>query len=191
MEQTSLYRRVFGEQFQQLHPLLQKFHDRPEGKGEGVFRIVRPSRLSKRILGSLLGMPAAAENVPTVLTVTALKDAEKWDRLFGNYRMTTWQWAWGDLLLERFGSVTFGIDLKVVEGGMVFTTHRVWLLGIPLPLLVAPRVFAQVSPLAEGWRVQVRLLLPLVGEMLRYEGEIVPHEDRPAPASLPGSAWSV
>ena len=69
MEPSSLYRRVLGERYQQLHPLLQEFHDLPAGKAEGVFHITRPPSRFKRLLGALLGMPAAAENVQTILTV--------------------------------------------------------------------------------------------------------------------------
>ena len=52
----SLYRRVLGDRYQQLHPLLQEFHDRPEGKAEGVFRIIRPKQLIKRpLIEEMLG----------------------------------------------------------------------------------------------------------------------------------------
>ena len=81
-------------------------------------------------------MPAAAENVPTTLTVELLDNGvEKWVRSFGKFKMATWQWAWRDLLLERSGPVTFGIHLEVVDEGTRFITRRVWLLGIPLPIL--------------------------------------------------------
>lgn len=175
MEQLSLYRRVLGKRFQQLHPLLQELHDRPEGKAEGVFRIIRPPQLFQRLLGTLLGMPAAAENVPTTLQVQLLDNGvEKWARSFGTFRMTTWQWPWRDLLLERSGPVTFGMHLEIADGGMRFICKRVWLLGIPLPLLLAPRVFALVSPVDGGWQAKVQLRFPLIGEMLGYEGEIYP-----------------
>ena len=192
MEQPSLYRRVLCERYPQLHPLLQEFHDRPEGKAEGVFRIVRPPQLFKRLLGALLGMPAAAENVPTTLTVEVLGNGgEKWVRSFGKFQMATRQWSWRDLLLERSGSVTFGIHLDVADQGMLFITRRVWLLGIPLPLILAPRVFALVLPIDGGWQAKVRLDFPLAGEMFRYEGEIFPHDNRPALACCPGTARSV
>jgi hypothetical protein len=175
MEQPNLYRRVLGERFQQLHPLLQEFHDRPVGRAEGVFRIVRPLQFHKRLLGSLLGMPAAAENVPTILTVELLAHGrEKWVRFFGKFRMATWQWSWRGLLLERSGPVTFGIHLQIVDGVTRFICKRVWLLGIPVPLILAPKVMAVETPVPGGWHVKVQLFFPLIGEMLGYEGEIYP-----------------
>ena len=175
----SLYRRVLDDRYRQLHPLLQEFHERPRGRAEGNFRIIRPPQRFNRLLGSLLGMPAAAENVPTILTVERLENgAESWVRSFGNFRMATWQWSWRDLLLERSGPVTFGIQLEIVDGGTRFITRRVWLLGIPLPLIVAPKVLAVETPIPGGWHAKVQLRFPLIGEMLGYEGEIYPVADR-------------
>ncbi len=175
MEQHSLYRRVLVEHYEQLHPLLQEFHDRPAGNAEGTFRIIRPPQFYKRLLGALLGMPAAAENVPTTLTVEILGNgSEKWIRSFGKFKMATWQWSWRGLLMERSGPVTFGIHLKIVDGGTRFITQRVWLLGIPVPLILAPKVLAVETPVPGGWHAKVQLSFPLIGEMLGYEGEIYP-----------------
>ncbi|MGI8981498.1 MAG: DUF4166 domain-containing protein [Pirellulaceae bacterium] len=193
MENQSLYQRVLGERYQQLHPLLREFHGRSEVRAEGTFRIIRPPQLFKRLLGSLLGMPAAAENVPTILTVATIKNAEKWVRSFGKFRMATWQWSWQHLLLERSGPVTFGIHLEIVDGGMHFVCKRVWLLGIPLPLWIAPSVLAVVTPLQHGWHAKVQLMFPLIGEMLRYEGEIYPQLKNPPRqlGALRGSVLSI
>lgn len=175
MEPSSLYRRVLGERYQQLHPLLQEFHDLPAGKAEGVFHITRPPSRFKRLLGALLGMPAAAENVQTILTVEVFDNgAEKWVRSFGKFKMATSQWSWRELLMERSGPVTFGIHLEIVDGGTRFITRRVWLLGIPLPLFLAPGVLAIETPVPGGWHAKVNLSFPLIGEMLAYEGEIYP-----------------
>ena len=174
-DEPSLYRRVLGDRHQQLDPVLQEFHDRREAKAVGNFRFTRPPNLFKRLLGALLGMPAAAENVPTTLNVEVLVDGtEKWVRCFGPFKMATWQWSWRDLLLERSGPVTFGIHIEIVDGGTHFTTRRVWLLGIPLPLLLAPSVLALETPVPGGWHAKVRLSFPLMGEMLGYEGDIYP-----------------
>ena len=175
MDTLSLYKRVLGERYQQLHPLLQEVHSRPELHAQGSFRIIRPPHLFKRFLGSLLGMPAATENVPTILTVETVNNAEKWERSFGKFRMMTWQWSWRDLLLERSGPVTFGIHLEIADGGMRFVCRRAWFLGIPVPLIVAPSVLAEVTPVENGWHAKVQLKFPLIGEMLGYEGEIYPN----------------
>lgn len=179
VQPPTLYRRVLGDRHQQLHPLLQEFHDRA-GKGDGVFRIIRPPHRFKRILGALLGMPAAAENVPTSLTVAVFDNgSEKWVRSFGKFRMATWQWSWQGLLMERSGPVTFGIHVEIIDGGTRLITRRVWLLGIPIPLFLAPSVLAIETPVPGGWHAKVQLSFPLIGEMLGYEGEIYPNKSTP------------
>jgi hypothetical protein len=177
MEKLSLYQRVLGDRYQQLHPLLQEVHSSPALLAEGSFRISRPKHWFPRFLGTILGMPAAEEDVPTTLAVQTVPDgSEKWLRNFGKFQMTTWQWAWRDLLLERSGPVTFGIYLKVADSGMSYVVRKVWVLGIPLPLFIAPSVLAIVTPIPHGWHAKVELKFPLLGKMLGYVGEFYPNK---------------
>lgn len=168
-----LYRQVLGESFEALHPNLKRFHETDTVMlGKGSFTI---SRRGGTLLAALLRLPPAGERIPVYMEVQPLSSGEKWIRHFGDVPMTTDQWYQEGLLRERAGPMVFGLETTVTEnGGMEFSTRRAWVMGIPLPLVLSPKVSAVTSPTEAGWQVQVGLTLPLFGWLLRYEGEVIP-----------------
>ena len=57
---------------------------------------------------------------------------------------------------------------------MRFDQRRTWLLGVPLPRLLAPRVSAVVTPVSQDWNIDVRMAAPLIGPLIRYHGIMIP-----------------
>jgi hypothetical protein len=171
----SLYRRLLAERFEQLHPVLQGFHGSGrEARGAGAFRVLRPPDRLRNAVAGLLGLPPAGDHVPLRLEVCPEGPAERWVRSFGGHRFVTLQSAWNGLLLEATGPACLGFALAVEGGGLAFASRRAWLFGIPLPRCCAPAVAAVSVPQGPGWRVQVRVRVPLLGELVRYEGSVVP-----------------
>ena len=52
--------------------------------------------------------------------------------------------------------------------------RRAWFAGIPLPRWLAPWTIGWAEAGEGGWRVMVRIFVPVVGELVRYEGWIEP-----------------
>src|SRR3954468_4299511 len=78
--------------------------------------------------------------------------------------------AFEGLLCERFGSLNFAMAL-VVDGERLRLVLRRWsLMGIPMPLALAPRIDACefVASGCFGFLVEIRH--PLVGLIVRYRG---------------------
>jgi hypothetical protein len=172
---TTLYQRVLGDRFDALHPVLRRFHSSETPlTGRGLFRVVHHPGWLRKFLLVVLRFPAKGEAVEVLLEVTPSAAGERWVRLFAGRPLVTWQSAGGGLLMERAGPLRFGLAVEVVDGGLTFRTRRTWILGVPLPGWLAPRVEADVVPSGEGWNVAVRLTLPLVGRLLDYEGDVVP-----------------
>jgi hypothetical protein len=170
-----LYRRVLGDWFAELHPTLRRFHSSAEGgAGRGRFRVTRSARWPGRLLASLLRLLPAQESVEVRLKVSPRGAGERWERVFGDSSLVTFQSARVGLLIEEAGPLHFGFAVEVVQGGMRFRARRVWLFGLPLPGWCSPSVDAVVVPNERGWAVTVRLTLPLLGPLLGYEGEVVP-----------------
>jgi hypothetical protein len=166
----SLYRRVLGERFDDLHPVLRRFHSSETAvSGLGRFRMVHHPGWFRKALLVALRFPHAGEAVELKLEVSPTEDGERWVRAFPGRPLVTVQTARGDLLIERGGPMRFGLAVEVVGGGMTFRTRRAWFLGVPLPRRLAPDVAVE-----RGWNVAVRLTMPLVGRLLDYEGEVVP-----------------
>jgi hypothetical protein len=132
-----------------------------------------PGRL-RTLLATALRLPPARDVTEVRLEVAPVGAGEQWQRSFSGWSLVTRQTAQGALLVERAGPFRFGLAVDVVDGGMVFQTRHVWLLGFPLPRWIAPVVEATVVPNGEGWTVRVRLTLPGVGPLLQYRGEVVP-----------------
>ena len=172
---TTLYQRILGERFDALDPVLRRFHSsETRAAGRGLFRVVHHPGWVRKLLLAVLRFPAKGDGVEVRLEVTPSESGERWVRSFAGRPLVTWQSAGRGLLMERAGPLCFGLAVEVVAGGLTFRTRRTWMLGVPLPGWLAPRVEADVAPAGEAWNVAVRLALPLVGRLLDYEGEVVP-----------------
>lgn len=172
---ATLYQRVLGNRFADLHPVLRRFHSCPTGgTGAGRFAVIRYPGLLRRFLAFVLRLPSPGRDIATTLEVTATSTGERWVRTFGRTTLVTRQTVAGGLLIEYAGPMSFGLVVEVVAGGMVMRTRHVWCLGLPLFRCVAPSVEATVVPAEQGWSVVVRLVLPLIGPLMEYRGDVVP-----------------
>jgi hypothetical protein len=170
----TVYQRVLGAKFAELHPVLRRFHSSPRGGGRGRFRVTHfPGRL-KKFLIRLMRLPAAGEDLPVELEVSPRGAGELWVRAFPGWRFASLHTARGGLLFERDGPATFVFALDVVGGGMTFATQEFRLFGFALPSWAAPSVSAVAAPSEGGWTVTVRMRMPFVGDLLEYHGELVP-----------------
>ncbi len=170
---TPLYPRLLGEGFAGLHPSLREFHAARRGaEAAGVFRVTRPRGRLRNLLANSIGLPPAGEVVPLLLKVTPRGSGERWERSFGGHRLDSVQAARQGLLTETAGPASFDLAVTVRNGGMRFRTRRVWVLGIPVPRGWGPSVEAEAASREGGWSVRVRLRLPLLGELLSYEGHV-------------------
>lgn len=171
--EQSLYSRVMGDAFESLAPHLREFHQRAPAAATGSFSVIRPRSRLKGLLGTLAGFPPAGSDVPLALSVTRQGKVEQWRRTFGKHPFPSRQWIWRDLLVEAAGPLAFGLRLAARDKGYTMTTQRVWMLGLPIPLVLAPRALASVVPNPTGWQAHIVLTFPVLGEMLRYEGNVV------------------
>jgi hypothetical protein len=171
----TVYEQVLGERYQELHPLLKAFHSSPQGAiADCRLDVVHPPGLLPLIFRLLIGAPAQGKAIETLLEVRANGNLEEWRRTFGRKTLVTRQWHHQGLLIESFGIAVYGLELAVVERGMQFRARRLWVLGVPFPVSLAPSIFAHVAPGEKSWRLIVSLKAPLLGPLLSYEGEVTP-----------------
>jgi hypothetical protein len=175
MAAPSLYRRVLGSRFDELPAVLHRFHDSPVGgRARGTFFVVRGRGWLRNVAASLLKMPTAGQDLPVELEVVVEGDKERWARHFPGRQLITVQWAEGDTLLERFGWGTFACKLVVDGSCLRYEFQRAWFAGVPLPGRLAPVVNGLVIARDSGWQVVVHASLPLLGEIVHYEGWVEP-----------------
>ncbi|MDB5350814.1 MAG: hypothetical protein JWN86_2061 [Planctomycetota bacterium] len=171
----SLYRRILGPRFEALPEVLRRFHDLPGGgRAKGSLEIERATCRPGNALAGLLGLPRTGEDVAVVLEVKVQGDKERWVRHMQGRTLETVQWMKGEWLMEALGPWAFASRMVVDGSEMRYEFQRAWFLGIPVPRWIAPFVDGGVDAGEGGWRVTVRIVAPIFGELVRYEGWIVP-----------------
>jgi hypothetical protein len=109
--------------------------------------------------------------------------AERWTRDFGGHRFASTLSAAGPgQVAERFGPLNFVFDLPAGPHGLAMHLRRWTVLGLALPLFLAPRIQAREWQDEEGrFRFEVAVALPLAGDVIHYAGWLVPAGQDAAP----------
>lgn len=170
---TPLYRQALGADFDRLPEVLRQFHCVPAGgSAGGMFRVTRGAGPIRDLVASSMRLPPASAAVPVRLQVAAAAGRERWTRDFGAHRLVTEQWMRGELLIEAAGPIRFGFRLSASDGRMLFRMERCWLGAVPIPMFAAPRVSAWVIGEDCAWQIMVQVDVPVLGMIVRYEGEL-------------------
>src|SRR5688572_18599355 len=105
----TLYQRLLGARFADLHPLLRRFHSARRGLATGRFRVAHGGGL----LAWLLRLPPAGTDIPLRLGITPRPGGECWRRSFAGVPLLTRQFQRGRLLREQAGPFEFGLAVTV------------------------------------------------------------------------------
>jgi hypothetical protein len=172
---ATLYRRLLGEAFDSLPPVLRGFHDREKGgSATGIFSVVHGKGRLRGMLARLGRLPDPGRAIPVRLWVVTEGPRERWIREIGHRRLETVQWIGQGLLIEVAGPFRCGYQVDASREGMRLRSVRGWFYGLPLPPVLTPRVEAVVTAHGDAWHLNVRIELPLLGLLAGYEGEVTP-----------------
>jgi Domain of unknown function (DUF4166) len=175
LKPTPLYRRILGPRFDALPAVLRRFHDSPNGgRARGSLDVERGSGRLRNLVASLWRLPRPGSNVPVRLEVIVDGEKEHWIRHFPDHCLKSIQWGRGGLLIEAFGAGSFSSDLVIDGPSLRYEFRQAWLAGIPVPGWLAPRVDGRVEAGEQGWRVVVHFSIPLLGEIVHYQGWVEP-----------------
>lgn len=170
-----LYRRMLGEAWAGLPEPVRAMHDLPSDRRvAGRAEVERGSGLPARLVAALIGFPAAGRDVPVEVTFEVRDGVETWRRRFAGRSFSSTQQAGRGrsegLLEERFGPVRVGLAL-VLEGDRLRLVVRRWsLLGLPMPLFLAPGGEAWETAANGRFRFHVEIRHPWAGLIVRYRG---------------------
>jgi hypothetical protein len=187
-ETSTVYASVLGTAFDTLPREVREMHEIAGTKiARGRASVKRGRNILSRLVGRMMGFPAAAEDVPVEVRFELAQGEEIWTRTFGNQSFSSRQYAgrgrWEHLLCERFGPLTFAMGL-VAENGRLTLMLRHWrAFGVPLPLWLCPRSDAYEASADGRFRFHVAISLPLVGLIVRYQGWLAedPNGHEPTP----------
>jgi hypothetical protein len=180
-----LYARILGPAFEALPLALRALHDvagHAAAQGEGL--VTRgPGRLA-RLIGRIMRFPPAG-TWPLRVDFAERGGAELWTRDFGRHRFSSVLSAAGAQAIERFGPLRFFFDVPAGPHGLAMHLRRWTCLGLPLPLVLAPRIQAREWQDEEGrFRFEIAVAMPLAGDVIGYSGWLLPasQEEDPLPS---------
>ena len=170
----------FGDHFIELDPLLQQLH--VEGgvlKGEVDVRYGKgfAGYLGRRI-GRKLGIPEETGVVDFTVVISHDDGCLYWGRQFGRHASMhsmfvpygAYPTGYGQ---ESAGAVVLTLGVQVRSGAWHWQQRGVSYRGIPLPHCLVPKTTAYKRVLNGKYHFFVSIALPLVGELIRYSGELV------------------
>ncbi|KIT14815.1 DUF4166 domain-containing protein [Jannaschia aquimarina] len=181
-----LFARTLGPAFATLPPEVRALHDVLHvRRWQGRARIERGGSVLSRLVCAVFRFPRAAPDVPVEVEMESHGESETWIRTFGRDSFRSHLRPRGDRMTERFGLLTFELDLTADDEGLHYPVRRGWALGIPIPRALLPR--SETREFARDARVEfdVRLSAPLAGLLVHYRGWLTPADDTTAPGPPP------
>ena len=178
-----LFQIIIGRAWDQLPAAVRAMHDVSSGtlRSRGTAEVLRGRNPMSRLVGWLFGFPKAAQSIPVRVEMRAEGSRETWIRQFGKqqFRSTLYPGTGRSdrLVVERFGGFEFALALVVVGDRLAFIVRRWKLLGLPLPLSLAPRVETHEAAKNDQFQFNVEIRLPLVGLLVHYRGHLTPESD--------------
>lgn len=153
---------------------LKRFHADAERRIVSGQARVTTGGVFARILLRLFGLHLRDGEQPLDVTLMPDGSGTIWDRRFGTGRFISRIEAGGSgFLIETFGPVTLRFWLTPDGDAISWTLQRAAVFGLVLPSFLAPRIAAREWLAADNaYAMSVAVTLPLLGLILRYEGEL-------------------
>ncbi len=171
-----LFRQIKGLDLDSLPPTLQASHDVYDQLVlDGTSRVDRGDSLRSRCLAWLFRFPEAAEKTPVTVTKTRHRGKEVWVRNFDGqvFISTLTPTPFGTT--ERFGPITFDLDLHVTDGALHYPVKSARIGYLPLPAWMLPVSEASEYEANGMFHFDVGLYAPLTRQlMVRYRGNLRP-----------------
>ena len=177
-----LYRRILGDAWMSLPEPLRAVHDLGDRlTADGIAVVERGCGLLARTIAALFRFPPSGRDVPVTVEFERRADREIWRRTFAGRTFSSVHSAGtgrcDHLLVERFGPFAFALALVLDDDRLRLVLRRWSILGLPLPLWLAPRGESYEATEAGRFCFYVEIGHPLTGPIVRYRGWLVTATD--------------
>ncbi|WP_291843633.1 DUF4166 domain-containing protein [Maricaulis sp.] len=170
---SHLYQALLGSAWECLPEATRQLHSPdPAVLLEGRVDIERGANPLAGLLAFGIGLPRSGIDQPALVRVSREPDGELLERWYDGRHFATWQGREAGLLVERFGPFLLRFELQMEADTLQFRQHSVACWGIELPGWLAPAIRASERGDAVSHRFDVALRLPLLGQIIRYQGEV-------------------
>jgi hypothetical protein len=167
-----LYRRLLGLGFDTLPPAVRAVHG---AGGDAVFSGRALARAGRspiaRLLRQALGLPRPGRS-SVVVRLAPDARGETWTRRFGDTQFSSRLVDTSRLGVfeERFGPLRFQFRLDRAARGVAWRMIGWSVLGLPLPLAIAPKTRAHTEEAHGRYRFRVVVAHPWLGLLFAYRG---------------------
>ena len=167
-----LYRRILGRRFEMLPETVREMHDIiGDGGAAGTATVLRGKSGPSRLVAAVMGFPPEGAHRVHV-TFEEVNGVERWTRRFSDRSFSSELSQRGAFLVERFGPLRFFFSLLTDTDGLEMVMVKWTVVGIPLPLSLAPQSRASEMADQDVFIFDVSIALPLVGPLVHYKGRL-------------------
>jgi hypothetical protein len=170
----SLYRRALGSSYDRQSPAGQGLHDAGPSRWQGRCAVTGAETAAGRFVAWLFQLPAATEDAAIAVEFTGAGTGELWTRRIGGRTMRSRQFiglrkpaGW---IVERFGVFDFDLELRVADQRLTLVLRGMRCVGVPLLRALWPVIEASESEEEGRFSFDVKIGLPLIGQLVRYRG---------------------
>ena len=177
MPTLSLYARLLGPAFDRLAPILKSIHDARTIKlYAGRCDIRGGDSWIARTVARLAGLPAARNDVPVEVTISASSATEDWVRKFGTQRMQSRLADRNQCLVERLGPLELTFQLAAQQDRIVWTLQSARLALFPVPMTWLLKCAATEAIDDGRYGFDVSAHVRGIGLIVHYKGWLVEHD---------------
>ena len=168
----TLFQILLGAKFYALPTTVKDLHSTTgQMHYQGRAQISRGKSMLSKLCAVVSGLPSAHDEADIRVVITAQNENEVWERHFKTKRMRSLLTRKQGCLQERLGLVTFLFKLHVHANELHWSVEKVRVANIlPLPASWFTHVIARESEKEGKYHFYVDVQLPLVGELINYQG---------------------
>ena len=171
---ASLYARAMGERFRALPEAVRRMHEVCGDSGAvGEATVTRDKARLARLIAGVMGFPDAG-SCSLHVSFAERDGIERWTRRFGDHSFSSHLSERDGHAVERFGPLRFVFDLASCPKGLEMHLRGWSIVGLPLPLFLAPRGVAREWEEDGRFHFDVPIALPLIGLIVHYTGWLEP-----------------
>ena len=170
--EPTLYRRAMGNAFDRLPRSVRQTHEvNGDAGAAGAATVLVGKGFAARLVRTMMRFPPSGDYAVNVAFIER-DGKETWIRDFGGHRFKSVLSQQGNGVAERFGPLNFVFDLQSDDDGLCMVLRGWSVLGIPMPLRLAPRIDAREWEEDGEFHFAVEASLPLVGPIVGYRGSL-------------------
>ncbi len=170
-----LFETALGSVFHQLPQTVQLLHSQVEyASFSGLASVSRGNNWLSHFIANLFGFPKAGTEISVNVDMKCTEQQEIWRRTFdGKSFHSVLTLSRPNHFKERFGPMTFEMELPIVNNSITMPVRKGWFLGVPMPRFLLPKSETREYEENGLFHFDVALSAPICGLLARYRGRLV------------------